>query len=136
MKDTTTKKRGGPQPGSGRPPKDLADKVVKCHISMTVAHHAATKGDRAGMIRRALDAALSKEIDYSITGIVNSVNFEPSMGGLVSRLTITFQARAVVYLWRHDGNISFKPGDRINVTMSNGKSTIEVLNQPTGANEK
>jgi hypothetical protein len=55
MNTTTTKKRGGPQPGSGRPPKPEADKVVKCNISMTAAHHAATAGDRAGMIRRALD---------------------------------------------------------------------------------
>lgn len=39
----------------GRPPKNPADKVVKCRISMTPEHHAATKGDRAGMIRRALD---------------------------------------------------------------------------------
>lgn len=51
----TKKKRGGPQPGSGRPPKDPKDKVVKCRISMTQEHHAATKGDRAGIIRRALD---------------------------------------------------------------------------------
>jgi hypothetical protein len=54
----TTKKRGGPQPGSGRPQKPEADKVVKCHISMTAAHYDATKGDRAGMIRRALDLYL------------------------------------------------------------------------------
>ena len=52
---TTTKKRGGPQPGSGRPKKDPADTVVKCRISMTQAHHAATEGDRSGLIRRALD---------------------------------------------------------------------------------
>lgn len=58
-KDTTpTKKRGGPQPGSGRPKKAPGEKVVKCNISMTAAHHAATEGDRAGMIRRALDAYL------------------------------------------------------------------------------
>lgn len=57
---TTTKKRGGPQPGSGRPPKDPDDRVVKCNVSMTKKHHEATEGDRAGMIRRALDLYLSK----------------------------------------------------------------------------
>ena len=52
---TPTKKRGGPQPGSGRPPKAPNDKVVKCKISMTHEHHKATEGDRSGMIRKALD---------------------------------------------------------------------------------
>lgn len=55
---TTTKKRGGPQPGSGRPKKDEAEKAIKCNITMTPAQHAATKGDRAGMIRRVLDGFL------------------------------------------------------------------------------
>ncbi len=60
MNNTTThRKRGGPQPGSGPKPKKPEDKVVKCHISMTKAHHAATAGDRAGMIRRALDMYLN-----------------------------------------------------------------------------
>ena len=53
--EPTKKKRGGPQPGSGRPPKDPKDTVVKCKISMTQEHHAATEGDRSGIIRRALD---------------------------------------------------------------------------------
>lgn len=44
-----------PKHPGGRPPKDPSDKVIKCHISMTSAHHAETKGDRAGMIRRALE---------------------------------------------------------------------------------
>lgn len=54
----TKKKRGGPQPGSGRPPKDPSETVVKCKISMTRAHHAATKGDRSRIIRRALELYL------------------------------------------------------------------------------
>ncbi len=49
----------GPQPGSGRKPKAEADKIVKCNVSMTKAHHEATEGDRAGMIRRALDLYLN-----------------------------------------------------------------------------
>ena len=44
-----------PKHPGGRPPKDPSQKVIKCRISMTQAHHAATDGDRAGMIRRALD---------------------------------------------------------------------------------
>lgn len=76
MNDTTTKKRGGPQPGSGRPPKDPDDKVVKCNISMTKMHHEATKGDRAGMIRRALDWYLyfrnKQEIPDTTTVIVTT----------------------------------------------------------------
>lgn len=61
MSETTTpKKRGGPQPGSGRPTKDQGDKIVKCNVSMTKAHHEATEGDRAGIIRRALDMYLGK----------------------------------------------------------------------------
>lgn len=53
--NTTPKKRGGPQPGSGAPKKPPGEKVVKCRISMTPAQHAATEGDRSGTIRRALD---------------------------------------------------------------------------------
>ena len=60
MSNTTTpKKRGGPQPGSGPKPKHPDDKVRKCNISMSKAHYDATKGDRAGMIRRALDMYLN-----------------------------------------------------------------------------
>lgn len=50
-----TEKTPTPKHPGGRPPKDPADKVIKCHVSLTGAHHAATDGDRAGMIRRALD---------------------------------------------------------------------------------
>ena len=70
----TTKKRGGPQPGSGRPPKSPADKVVKCKISMTKEHHAATEGDRSGIIRKALEMAPPKEFDYCIVGKLESIS--------------------------------------------------------------
>lgn len=59
MTEQPKKKRGGPQPGSGPKPKDPKDKVVKCMVSMTQAHHAATNGDRSGMIRRALELYLN-----------------------------------------------------------------------------
>lgn len=56
MSETTTpKKRGGPQPGSGRKPKESGTKFPKVKITMTPDHYAATEGDRSGMIRRALD---------------------------------------------------------------------------------
>jgi len=100
----TTKKRGGPQPGSGRPPKDAADKAIKCNITMTPAHHAATKGDRAGMIRRALEfeakykniveavirAAFNNGLSIDPVGGFDLAEWEISLrtsnGGLVSML--------------------------------------------------
>lgn len=56
---TTPRKRGGPQPGSGRPKKPPEEKYVRAQITMTKAHHAATAGDRAGIVRRALDLYLN-----------------------------------------------------------------------------
>ena len=69
------KKRGGPQPGSGPKPKNPADKVVKCYISMTQAHHAATEGDRSGMIRRALDVYLGMR--GTVDGCRDCINNKP-----------------------------------------------------------
>jgi hypothetical protein len=76
------KKRGGPHPGSGRPPKDPADKVVKCNISMTAAHHAATAGDRAGMIRRALDVYFG--IRGMVDGCKSCINNKPGSDARLS----------------------------------------------------
>ena len=55
MNTTTPKKRGGPQPNSGRPEKPPGEKYPKVKITMTPEHYAATEGDRSGLIRRALD---------------------------------------------------------------------------------
>ena len=57
---TTPKKRGGAQPGSGRPKKPPEEKYVRAQITMTKAHHTATAGDRAGIVRRALDLYFKK----------------------------------------------------------------------------
>ena len=86
-KTAAAKKRGGPQPGSGRPPKDPNDRVVKCNVSMTKAHHEATGGDRAGMIRRALDfhAKYKKIIDAVTSDAFRKGLYVSSVGGLESR---------------------------------------------------
>lgn len=51
---TTPRKRGGPQPGSGRPEKPPEEKFRRAQITMTPEHFTATAKDRSGMVRRAL----------------------------------------------------------------------------------
>ena len=123
----TKKKRGGTQPGSGRPPKDPKDTVIKCKISITQAHHAATEGDRSGMIRRALEWYPKHEIDYCIVGKVYNAYFETSPYGETYTLRITFEGGAECAILRQKVVTLFSLGDTIKVTSFKGETTIEVL---------
>ena len=55
---TTTPKRGGTRQGSGRPKKADSQKRVKTAITMKPEHYEATKGNRSGMIEKALSLML------------------------------------------------------------------------------
>lgn len=122
MTEQPKKKRGGPQPGSGRPPKDPKDKVVKCYISMTQAHHAATEGDRSGIIRRALDW-YPGEVDLCISGVVKSVEF--TAGGMAN-IDFVGGASLSVFVQR---TFLCAPGDRLKVVFCDGINNVQKIKQ-------
>lgn len=132
MSDTTKKKFGGPQEGSGRPKKDPAAKYPKVKITMTPEHYAATEVNRSGMVRRALDF-YPGEVDTCIAGIVQSVVFRTNLGNSV-RVSIGFVGGASVTLYVQR-TFFCAPGDKLKVTFCDGHSNVQKINQPSGANE-
>lgn len=130
---TTTKKRGGPQPGSGRPKKDPKDKVVKCRISMTQAHYAATEGDRAGMIRKALEF-YPGDVDTCIAGTVMSVEFRTDNWGVDLKAVIEFVGGASVTLYVQK-TFFCAPGDKLKIAFCDGHTNVQKLNPPSGDNQ-
>ncbi len=54
MSNIITKKRGGPQPGSGRPKKAESEKAIKVAITLSPEHYEATKGARSRLIKEGL----------------------------------------------------------------------------------
>lgn len=130
------KKRGGPRPGSGRPTKDEADKVVKCKVSMTNAHHEATEGDRSGMIRRALDLYLGYDFDYFLFGKVLGGDVNVSESGVLTGVRIEFYGGAKCQIHRPDSCPAFTVGDFLIVSMKRGVQEVRKLNPPSGDKTK
>ena len=126
---THTKKRGGPQPGSGRPEKPPEQKFRRAQITMTPEHFADTAKDRSGMVRRALEFYPKQEIDYCIVGIVESIGFEAYEGRVKYDLRIRFVGDAECTIWRFDGILNFGPKDTVRVTSFKSQTTVEVLNR-------
>lgn len=129
MNDTPKKKNPG-----GRPPKPTSETVIKCHLSMTQAHHKATAGDRAGIIRRALDW-YPGDVDFCIVGKVYSVWYEPNThrGGYVLTLQFLGGLRLPLYVSSIDTEI--RVGGTVKVTIFGDESAVEVLNKKSEVHE-